>query len=105
MKTFLIVILFFPLTVTAFGQNLPDSGFTNKAEAKNEFNNYKQKQGKWVIYTWVDGDMIWHFTKDTSVTTYYSLTVYRAGVPVGISREYYYMNGKIKSETPYNVQI
>jgi hypothetical protein len=45
MKPFLILILSLSFTISAIGQQ--DSGFTNKAEAKNEMVN-GMKEGKWV---------------------------------------------------------
>ena len=53
MKPLLIVILSLSFAGTAFGQltpmEYPDSGFTNKAEAKNEMKD-SLKEGKWVEY-------------------------------------------------------
>lgn len=45
----LILILPPSLTLSAFGQTPPDSGFTNKAEAKNLMVN-GLKEGKWIEY-------------------------------------------------------
>jgi len=50
MKPFLIILISLG-TITAFGQQpeYPDSGFTNKAEAKNLYKD-SLKEGKWVEY-------------------------------------------------------
>jgi len=48
MKAFTILILFFCFALAAIGQSdYPDSGFTNKLEAKNQLVN-GLKEGKWV---------------------------------------------------------
>lgn len=69
-------------------------GFYHKSEAKNQVVN-GQKEGKWVEYLDV-GSIV---TKDTNVP-YYRLTVYKAGKPFGIVREYH-KNGNLASETPF----
>jgi antitoxin component YwqK of YwqJK toxin-antitoxin module len=86
--TFIIIFTCFAFAVKA------QQGFTNKAEAKNELVS-GLKEGKWVEYLDV-GSIV---TKDTSVP-YYRLTVYKAGKPFGIVREYH-KGGKIASEIPY----
>jgi len=96
MKVFLILILFFSFRITAFAQ--ADSGFTNKAEATNQLVN-GVKEGKWIEYL--------KFKKDSQVEAkskhapFYRLTIYKAGKPEGIMREYY-KNGKLWSITPYD---
>jgi antitoxin component YwqK of YwqJK toxin-antitoxin module len=94
MKPLLILILSLSFTLTAFGQQ--DSGFTNKAEAKNLMVN-GLKEGKWVEYENIYGN----FSTDTSYAECYRLTIYHMGKPLGIARQYY-MNNKIWCETPYN---
>ncbi|HTB30831.1 MAG TPA: hypothetical protein VK808_02330, partial [Bacteroidia bacterium] len=60
---FLIGIIFLFIALGAFGQDYPDSGFTNKAEAKNLMVN-GLKEGKWVEYQ----DMMGNFNTDTHST-------------------------------------
>src|SRR5207253_732870 len=71
-------------------------GFTNKNEAKNQFEN-GLKEGKWIEYLDITG----HTTTDTISPHDYCLTEYKAGKPFGIVR-WYYMSGNIYCETPYN---
>ena len=96
------------------GQTLPDSGFTNEAEAKNLWLNGK-KEGKWCEYQ----------KCDTVFVHVYWLKVYKDGIPYGIARKYhpegylleitpyvngkingvvksYYKGGKLQQECPYN---
>ena len=126
MKPLLILILSLSFSFAAFGQEYPDSGFTNKAEAKNFMVNGK-KEGKWVKYIYTDDqiDGIDSLTSDTNIANYYYLTCYRDGVPYGVERKYkkygkswcllekmtlkngicngwdrtYYKSGKIETET------
>jgi hypothetical protein len=46
MKPLSITILFFSFTLTAFGQSLSDSAFTNKADAKNSIGSNKNRNLK-----------------------------------------------------------
>ena len=118
MKVLLILILSL-FTLSAFAQEYPDSGFTNKAEAKNLTVN-GLKEGKWVEYA-DDSNL---GTSDTNAP-YYMLIVYMKGKPRGKLLEYYksgklyiespllvndnlngvakeyYENGHLKEETPY----
>jgi antitoxin component YwqK of YwqJK toxin-antitoxin module len=71
-----------------------DSGFTNKAEAKNLMVN-GAKEGKWVEYI----DTNYKVVSDSNAP-YYSLTMYKAGKEYGI-RHGYYKSGKLLFETPY----
>jgi len=98
MKLVALIVLLLSLTITGFAQS--DSGFTNHTEAKNEYNkaeiqNHKWiKEGKWVEITNANqdiaGDEIEHY-----------LTIYKAGVPVGVIRGYY-KDWQLASETaPY----
>jgi antitoxin component YwqK of YwqJK toxin-antitoxin module len=98
-----------------------DSGFTNKAEAKNLIVNGK-KEGKWIEY-YTEGDFAID-RKDSNGATNYRLVVYQNGKVIGVGREYYisgvlmgetplsdgvpngisrgyYPNGKLKGEAPY----
>lgn len=95
MKPFLPLILSLSISVTAFGQ--ADSGFTNKAEAKNLMVD-GVKEGKWVEYFKITDKM--EDQTNNSDAPVFRLTIYKAGKPVGMVREYY-KNGKLKSEIPY----
>jgi len=89
----LSLAIFLSFSLTALGQDYPDSGFTNKAEAKNLMVNGK-KEGKWCEYLLENGN------KTTSaVSSYCTLTIYKAGKPYGIEREY--CNGKLCTVMPY----
>src|ERR1700722_4450990 len=92
MKPFPIILISVLTTLNALGQQpeYPDSGFTNKAEAKNLIVN-GVKEGKWVEY--------FHIDEDAKTDTNYSLTVYKADILYGIARGYW--NGKLMKETPY----
>jgi antitoxin component YwqK of YwqJK toxin-antitoxin module len=98
MKTFLtVVLLSFSLAAGAVGQIIPSMGFTNKEEAKNLRVNGK-KEGKWVEYFDLKkGVEIETKNKNAPI---YRLTVYKAGKPNGIVREYY-RNGELCNETLY----
>jgi hypothetical protein len=86
MKPFLTLILSLSFTLSAFGQQ--DSGFTNKAEAKNLMVDDK-KEGKWVEYM----DFKTMPSSDTNYY-YYLLVIYKQNYPVGIVHGYY-KNGKL----------
>ncbi len=94
MKAFGILILSFSFTLTTFGQ--ADSSFTNKEEAKNLKVN-GLKEGKWVEY-FDYGDKTETKSKHAPL---YRLTIYKAGKPYGMAREYR-KSGKLLSETIYN---
>jgi len=79
-KLFYIVVLLTPYYSPLAAQD--SLGFTNKVEAKNQIVNGK-KEGKWIEY--MDGKGI--SAEDTN-EFFYTLTVYKAGNPVGISRLY-----------------
>jgi antitoxin component YwqK of YwqJK toxin-antitoxin module len=68
----------------------PDSGFINKAEAKNKMVNGK-KEGKWVEQLKKGGD---------TTKPFYRLVVYKSGKLNGIAR-YYYANGTEYEEEAY----
>ena len=89
----ILFLLFF--SMTTIGQNPIDSGFTNKAEAKNQTVN-GLKEGKWIEYFTVDHIQ----TKDTSSQTYSRLIIYKSGLQNGIAHEYY-PTGELYSKTPY----
>jgi antitoxin component YwqK of YwqJK toxin-antitoxin module len=71
-----------------------DTGFTNKAEAKNEMRN-GVKEGKWVEYV----DSSFNTISDTNAP-YYSLEIYKEGEVCGIYHAYY-KSGKIRTEVPF----
>ena len=94
MKICLTALIFLYFTTAGFAQrNLPDTGFTNKAEAKNEMVN-GAKEGKWVEYDtcYENGDTV-------GKPCGYKLTTYRADRPYGIIREYD-ISDILKSEIP-----
>src|ERR1700722_8015952 len=101
MKPLLIILISLFTTLTAIGQQpeYPDSGFTNKAEAKNLIVN-GLKEGKWIEY--FGNDVITNDTTSTTNTPYYRLTVYKASRTYGIEREYFNTeSNQLFDETPY----
>ena len=91
MRALCIIILSFCL-----GCNyIPEQGFTNKAEAKNEIINH-YKEGKWFEYR----DSSFHVTEDTNAP-FYSLITYKTGKIDGVLR-FYYKSGKLFKEAPYS---
>lgn len=95
-----IFILFSHITL---GQQpeYPDSGFTNKAEAKNITLNGK-KEGKWCEYS----RNIDSITSIDSTEPFFVLSVYKAGKIIGIQRGYshyknYIKDIKLRWETHY----
>lgn len=95
MKILLIHIIFLFFTISGFGQETTsDSGFTNKNEATNTIVN-GSKDGKWIEYEDENGN----FTRKEN-STFYELTIYKAGKSSGIARRYY-NNGTLESESPY----
>jgi len=100
MKPLLIILIFLSITLTAIGQQVPiDSGFTNKAEAKNLMVRAK-KEGKWCEYFTQYIDYV-SVTTDTTNATSYELTIYKKGKPIGIKRSYNRIDGHLNSEAPY----
>jgi antitoxin component YwqK of YwqJK toxin-antitoxin module len=95
MKELPLFILSLFFTLSAFGQQpeYPDSGFTNKAEAKNITVNGVQ-EGKWIIYN------ISRIDSNKPDTLEYLLAVLKNGRNFGVMRAYY-MNGEIQSTVPY----
>jgi antitoxin component YwqK of YwqJK toxin-antitoxin module len=91
MRTICILILSLSFTIAAFGQDYPDSGFTNKAEAKNQMVNGK-KEGKWIEY--------FDDTEYPMGTKGYILTIYKNGEKIGLEKGYY-MDGKLQWLSPY----
>jgi len=90
MKAFLVVILSFLIACN----NLPNQGFPNKAEAKNQTVN-GLKEGKWVGYINEKGDT----TTDTSAPFYF-ICIYKAGKKNGIAKQYD-KSGILLDEIPY----
>jgi antitoxin component YwqK of YwqJK toxin-antitoxin module len=84
-KAIYTVIISFLFSTNAIGQyTMPDdSGFTNKAEAKNEMKD-SLKEGKWIEYY----DDYGHISS-AKYSENYHLTIYKHGKPVGIVRNYY----------------
>lgn len=79
-------------------QAISDStGFTNRAEAKNEEVN-GLKEGKWIEFL---DNWGWH-TKDTGNALYYTLTIYKHDEPCGMRRTYY-RNGQLERAVYYMV--
>ena len=110
MRALLILILSLSFTINAVEQTLPDTGFTNKAEAKNQLVN-GLKEGKWFEH--LDGGF--KVITDTSLfqtrydsggwaspytTNFYSLTMYKGGKHNGITR-WYELNWTLWNEYPY----
>ena len=102
MKHFLVLISSLCFTFCATAQHdYPDSGFTNKAEAKNKFNKDGLKDGKWLEYVDTaegadeEGSVVMPPTED-SAAPIYSFVVYKAGEMYGIARDYY-SNGQLKA--------
>jgi antitoxin component YwqK of YwqJK toxin-antitoxin module len=117
MKLFLLYISLIAIHCSLFAQQ--DSGFTNKAEAKNQMVN-GLKEGKWVEFVNYDDSVV----TDSTYIPYYRLSIYRAGKLSGKVRKYlrsgiliveayyiegklnetykfYWMNGKLRNATPY----
>jgi antitoxin component YwqK of YwqJK toxin-antitoxin module len=100
MKIVFVFAASLSLSINALGQVVIDSGFTNKAEAKNQMVN-GIKEGKWMEYVLNDVEKI---TDDSSKARYYRLAVYKVGVLNGLVRSYekdgeihstgFYSNGK-----------
>ncbi len=111
MKIYFILLLSLSFSIAAIGQiEYPDSGFTNKAEAKNLMVN-GLKEGKWVEC--LDG--MFHIITDSAYLklirdsnekcspygiNFYSLSVYRAGKHYGTTR-WYLLDWKLWCEYPY----
>jgi antitoxin component YwqK of YwqJK toxin-antitoxin module len=95
MKHSLILILTLCFGINAFGQQpeYPDSGFTNKAEAKNLMVN-GLKEGKWIEF--YDGNPDKMTLTDNTNAPYYGLSIYEDNLKVGVERDYY-KSGKLKA--------
>jgi antitoxin component YwqK of YwqJK toxin-antitoxin module len=93
MKYLLLIFSFFIIHCSLLAQQ--DSGFTHKAEAKNQMVN-GLKEGKWCEFRAGGGTV----TADSIKASFYTLTVYKAGKPYGIVR-WYHKGGELKSEVPY----
>jgi antitoxin component YwqK of YwqJK toxin-antitoxin module len=105
MKNLLILMSFFFSINVPAQQVYPDSGFINKAEARNKVVN-GLKEGKWLEYLDESENVIADTTKisDTGIAAkYYRLTLYKADKPVGVARQYYLLPGAniLFRETPY----
>jgi len=95
MKYFLGIAAFVLMFGSCWGQNYPDSGFTNKAEAKNLMVNGK-KEGKWVEYTC---DQV-EFIRDTNAP-FYVLTMYKKGTIIGMIHVYFKKSGALRELIPF----
>jgi antitoxin component YwqK of YwqJK toxin-antitoxin module len=95
MKPLLILSLYLSFTISAIGQNPIDSGFTNRAEAKNIW-VHGAKEGKWIEYVYGKGIV----TSDTSKAIRYRLVIYKAGLANGMVRGYY-KSGKLFAKLYY----
>jgi antitoxin component YwqK of YwqJK toxin-antitoxin module len=102
MKSIGIILLLCFISHGSFAQ--ADSGFTNKAEAKNLTVN-GLKEGKWVEYISFNDKLA---TDSNCLCDSYRLTIYVGGKPSGIVRQYnitgelssivYYARGKKKGK-------
>jgi antitoxin component YwqK of YwqJK toxin-antitoxin module len=95
--------LFLSLTIaTVYAKNPADSGFTNKAEARNQTVN-GLKEGKWIEHMKfsVDKDEQIHFTAVTDTNSpVYFLTIYKNDKPFGI-QHVCMRNGAVAIVIPY----
>ena len=95
MRNLLLILSFF-LSLSAFGQSIPDSlGFTDKAEARNKTMD-GLKEGKWLEYYETHNQIPF----DTSKAKLYRLCVYVDGNLYG-KVWWYYKSGKLESEDYY----
>ena len=81
---FTFIFALFTLCAIAQQPQYPDSGFTNKAEAKNLIVN-GLKEGKWMDYIDIWGDT----TTNVKDAFGYGLLVYKANKPLGVVRYYF----------------
>ncbi len=105
MKTFVVILISLVFTNALLAQQSPyyspisDSlnvyGFTDKSEAKNVLKD-TLKEGKWIERIDDRGDV----TKAKGAD-YYRLTIYKDGLPIGISHYYFSKNDKLAGEMPY----
>jgi antitoxin component YwqK of YwqJK toxin-antitoxin module len=100
MKKSFFILFLFATFIHCVGQRVidyPDSGFTNKAEAKNQ--KLKGiKEGKWMENENIVAD---DSNELLDAENHYKLIVYKAGKPYGIVREYYTRSNKLFTQTPY----
>ena len=111
MKPELLIFIAFSCTLNAIGQT--NSGFTNKAEAKNIIIN-GLKEGKWIEYISDDGIISYDSSSiengigivDSNgnivgIPSEYYLIVYKSDKRNGIERDYD-ISGILRSEIPYD---
>lgn len=100
---YLFSILFTLLSLLVVSQNVTDSGFTDKSEAKNQSVNGK-KNGKWFEYIDMNGEII-NLKNAIDLESLgekaigYRLTIYANGIPIGIIRDYH-LDGTLGAVTP-----
>lgn len=95
----ILVVFYFCLFLPALAQD--SLGFSNKKEAKNLVAN-GVKEGKWIEYIGKWGLVLAGTSKETiSQALGYRLTIYKAGKPFQIAREYD-NKGKLNVTTPYD---
>ncbi|HSY75390.1 MAG TPA: hypothetical protein VK890_00960 [Bacteroidia bacterium] len=105
MKPFLILILFICFTSIVFGQpEVQANGFTDRTEAQNLTVN-GLKEGKWIECTDANGGAMSsaNLNSVANKSVYYSLTIYNAGKPIGVSRKYKILRGMLGVATKYRL--
>jgi antitoxin component YwqK of YwqJK toxin-antitoxin module len=96
----LLVLIPIAIRTSLLAQASPDSGFTNKTEAKN-VKKHGKKQGKWIeYYSYEDEADNVHIVNDSASAASYVLTYYKDDLPVGIQRDYF-KDGTLNVEIPY----
>src|ERR1700739_1305058 len=96
----LITLLSFS-SVSFYGFGQADTGFSNKADAKNQMVNGK-KEGKWVEYLAQNNDNgNWEPSTDANAPKYILIT-YKNGKAEGLAKQYNKMfGGTLEFTTPY----
>ncbi|HXB13330.1 MAG TPA: hypothetical protein VNZ45_15190 [Bacteroidia bacterium] len=93
MRKLLLIFLFLTnCSLSLLAQQ--DSGFVNKAEAKNQTVN-GLKEGKWIEYM----DIHKSYIKEEKGAEFYCLSIYNGGKANGLQR-YYIKTGKLMNTTP-----
>jgi hypothetical protein len=97
MKFCFSILFLFLYSIATVGQNLIDSGFTNRAEAKIDTDDLNKLEGKWITYLDSNGE----FDGGDTAAPFYVLTVFKNGERNGIEREFY-KSCRIRSILPYS---